>query len=623
MPIVEVEGQQFNFPEGTSDEVIGNAIRQHFSTQAEIDGQVQPAQQIEQQVDQRVAGQPSPPIPTQLQGADRAVVDGQVEIEAETQRRMQQQPEGISPAGQAILDVPGGAAISEFASAVNRGAVNLLDFLGPEQINAALQLAGSEARVPTLGEQPIVQEAITGEFMEPGLARQAVRTAGEFVAPTGAVGATIRGAAAQIPKVAPVAQTVTQRITQAAATPALPEAIAGATAGAGSEVGAKIGEEIGGEEGQRVGRLIGGVLAPISGAVVKESAKLLISKSAKKLLNEAAPTIEGLKTAARGVFKEIDDLGVTVNPGSTARLSGQLGQLVRKQGFNPTIHPKVNAALKEFDAVAGKPQTLSEVDVLRRVANAAARSTEPDEARLGNLMINKIDDFLDTAGRKELSGATQNIGAKYRDARQLWRRAKKSEQIEEAFGKAQLQATGFENGIRTQFRSILNNKKARKGFTKEELDAMRQVVKGGTLENIAKMIGRFGFSEGQASNMLMGSLGVAGGAAIGGPAGAVAVPLIGQMSRSLAQKLTRKGAEGADLIVKAGNNGINVVKAYMKAVPPKERTAQELTELLLRPDISLQGLKNAARNAPQKQKRLINDAAFLVNAIKSTQQEQQ
>ena len=584
MPIVEVEGQQFSFPDGTTDQVIGEAIRQHFSTQ----------QSVEQ-----------PPVTEAQQPAQKTV----------------EQPQEISGAGQAILDLPGGAAISEFTSAVNRGAVNLLDFLGPDQINNALQLMGSESRVPTLGEQPIVQEATTGEFMEPGLARQAVRTAGEFVGPAGAVGATIRGAAAQIPKVMPIAQTVAQRVTQSAAAPALPEATGAALAGAGSEVGAEVGEAVAGEKGRKIGRLAGGIIFPIGATLAKETGKTLISGSAKKLLSEAGPTIKGLKDAARGVFKEIDDLGVTINSSSTARLSSELGKLVRKEGFNSTIHPKVNAALKEFESVAGQPQTLTQIDVLRKVANASARSIEPDEARLGVMLVNKIDDFLDTAGRNELTGTTKNIGAKYRDARQLWRRAKKSEQIEEAFSKAQLQASGFENGIRVQFRSILNNKKKSRGFTKEELDAMRQVVKGGSLENIAKMIGRFGFSEGQASNMLMGSLGVAGGAAMGGAAGAVAVPLVGQVSRMLAQKLTRKGAEGADLIVRAGKSGLEIAKAYMKITTPKNRSAKELTELLLRPEISLKGLRALAKDAPQK--RLINDAVFLVNAIKSTQEEKE
>ena len=193
-------------------------------------------------------------------------------------------------------------------------------------------------------------------------------------------------------------------------------------------------------------------------------------------------------------------------------------------------------------------------------------------------------------------------------------------ETKEAFKKAGDQATGFENGIRVQFRQILGNKRKSRGFTKEELGAMREVVRGTSLQNTAKMIGRFGFSEGQASNMLMGSLGVAGGAAIGGPAGAVAVPLVGQVSRGLAQKLTRKGAEGADLIVRAGSNGLEVVKAYMKTTGPKERSAQELTELLLRPDISLEALKKSVKNIPQKQRSLIKDAMFLAGAIKASQE---
>ena len=41
MPIVEVEGQQFEFPDGTSDEVIGNAIRGHFAGQPEPANQQQ------------------------------------------------------------------------------------------------------------------------------------------------------------------------------------------------------------------------------------------------------------------------------------------------------------------------------------------------------------------------------------------------------------------------------------------------------------------------------------------------------------------------------------------------------------------------------------------------------
>lgn len=168
----------------------------------------------------------------------------------------------FTEAGQAILDIPGGAAVSEFVSAVNRGAINLLDFIGPDQINNALQLAGSETRVPTLKEQPIIQEATTGEFLEPGLARQAIRTAGEFVAPGGVVGQVARTVARAAPKVLPGAQTTGQRIVQQLGGSTAAQDVAGAAL---SGAGAEIGEEAGGEPGA----LIGSVFAPVAGLSIK------------------------------------------------------------------------------------------------------------------------------------------------------------------------------------------------------------------------------------------------------------------------------------------------------------------------------------------------------------------
>ena len=523
------------------------------------------------------------------------------------------------------------APVAEFAAAVNRGTLNLADFFTVDVLNDALAVAGSERRVPTLTET--ASAATAGDFMEEGLAKEAIRTGGEFVAPTGLVGSGIRAAAQAIPKVAAAAPTVAQRVVQAAASPAIPELATGAIAGAGTEVGAvtggAIGEAIGGEEGrargEQIGRLAGGVLVPVGAVVAKETGKTLISKSAKKLLSEAAPTIEGLKKAARSVYDDLDSLGVTINSRTTGRLSSQLEEIVRKQGFNRTIHPKVNAALKEFDAVAGKEQSLSSIDVLRRVAKSASQSNEPSEAELGRLMVSKIDDTLDNLNKANFSSAyNKEVGAKYRDARQLWRRSKKSEDIQEAWNNAELSPAGFENGIRQQFRSILKSKKKRTGFTKDELKAMKGVVDGTTLRNLSEKLGMLGIDERRVSGALMPLMGAAAGAtATGGGVGAIVVPIIGTVSKKLGLKLAKDAGRGADIIVRAGNRGIDVVKAYMKAIPPKERSAQELTELLLRPEISLEGLKSASRGATSKNKQIINDAVFLTTAIKATQQEQQ
>jgi hypothetical protein len=396
------------------------------------------------------------------------------------------------------------------------------------------------------------------------------------------------------------------------------QALAATTGAASGEVAREAGA---GPTGQFVASVLGSFAAP-GLTKTAEFSKKLTTPSAKKLLRDAAPTVEGLKSASREIYQEIDDLGAVLKPARTNALSAQLTKEIQRQGFNRRIHPKVSAALDEFEQIAGTEQQLTNIDTLRRVAQSAANSIEPDEARLGTIMINKIDDFLDQVKPDDFAKTPGvNVGAQYKDARQLWSRARKSEVLDEAFRKASLQASGFENGLRTQFRSILNNKKRLKMFSAEEISAMEAVVKGGTAENIAKRLGKFGFGEGQATSMLLGSLGVAGGAAVGGPGGAVLVPAIGQVSKGLAQRLTRNNAEMANAVVRAGRNGTEVVRAYVKNTSPNERNSAQLTELLLRNNIDFKTFKSALKKLPEGQKILASSAVFLAESIEKQQAE--
>jgi len=523
---------------------------------------------------------------------------------------------------QEILAAPGGSALAELGSAISRGAVDVADFFVGKPVQAVGQLTGA-FETPTLGETELGQAATTGQFMEEGLAKDVIRTGGELIAPGAVGGAMMRTAAKAVPAVQAGAQTVGQRVTQQLGGSTAGQDVAGVgLAGAGLELGGEAGEAADialggeGETGRELGEFIGSIAFPISGAVITQTGKKLTTTGAKKLLKESAPTIDGLKTAARQVYKEIDDLGAVIDSSRVDRLGRELRSLASKEGFDADIQPKVNTVLKRFSNVSDTDLSVTELDTLRKVARNASASIDPSEKRLGSLIVNKIDDTMDGLTAQDFKRGGGDVGAKFRDARQLWQRAKKSELIEDAFDRARLQATGFENGIRTQFRQMLNNKKKMAGFSQEEKDAMREVVQGTGLQNVAKMLGRFGFSEGQASNMLMGSLGVAGGAAAFGTGGAVAVPLIGQVSRNLAQKLTRNSAELTNTVVRAGKNAENVAKAYIKAVPAKERSAQELSELLLRPDVGLNKLEAKLATIPKKHKKLISDAVFFAKAIK-------
>lgn len=375
----------------------------------------------------------------------------------------------------------------------------------------------------------------------------------------------------------------------------------------------------GGEQGYNPARTAvsaatGGVLAPIPAVASKIAEKSGVAK----LFRDAAPTGDALKSKARGLYQEIDDAGVTLNEKFTSTLGASLRSAAKKEGFHPKIQPKVAAALDEVNAVAGAPIKLGDLDNLRKIMQTAAASSEPAERRLASMMIERIDDAVETISpTSALSGATDDIASKYKEARGLWGRAKKSEMLTEAFDKAQNQASGFENGLRVQFRSILNNKKKLRGFNDDEIAAMRKVVHGGKAENALKALGKFGFTEGQATSMLLGSMGTAAGAAVGGWPGAVAVPLVGQISKNLAQKLTRNNAQFADDVIRSGKSGAQIVQAYYRATPKAQRSAEELSELLLTRGVDVKSLEKLARNGGNQE--LIGSTIGLMAAQSTSQ----
>jgi hypothetical protein len=334
-----------------------------------------------------------------------------------------------------------------------------------------------------------------------------------------------------------------------------------------------------------------------------------------RALEEAAPTTDQLKTTSRAIYKELDELGVTVDSQSFDNLVNKIGTQLKKEGLDVDNTPKSAKALKRLEEDAGRDMTLSELDTLRKVAKTAASSTDPSDARLGNLIIDSIDEFLDGAQNGALKGADGvDIGARYKAARDLYGRSKRSELLDKAVDKARNQASGFENGIRIQFRQIINNKKASKFFSKDELAEMQKVVNGSKSANLARLVGKLGFTDGQTSNIIGGALGAGAGGALAGGPGAVIVPLIGIASKRLAERLTKGNAKFANQVIRAGKDARKITQAYFQNTSPKLRNAEELSELLIRNDIDLSKLpdrpitKEAARIASERRASLAGGA---------------
>ena len=205
-----------------------------------------------------------------------------------------QQPDSL---GQKALNVAG-----EATAAVNRGFTQGVDFFTTDQVNNILQLAGSDKRIPSITE--LFAPATTGNNMQPGLARDVVRSAGEVVPAAVGVGGAIRSAANQLPKMANNAESVGAGVLrQMGKTSVGLDAEMGAMAGAG----AAIGKELGGAEGE----LIGTMLAPAS------SPRALMSGG--KAILQGAIRGESTPKQVAGVIDDFAVVGATPTAGQATK----------------------------------------------------------------------------------------------------------------------------------------------------------------------------------------------------------------------------------------------------------------------------------------------------------------
>lgn len=340
-----------------------------------------------------------------------------------------------------------------------------------------------------------------------------------------------------------------------------------------------------------------------------------VGSSGKSLLNEAVPDAPKLKDMARTVYKELDNSGVTMKPEVYQGMVSKIEKAAKKNGLSPRTTKTAMGALDDMKDVIGDSPDLSTIDDLRKVANGVAKNIDPTEKALGTLMVREIDDFLDKVSPKAFVGKdgkplkTSDIADRYKTARNLYGRAKKSELVQEAIEAAKGRASGFENGLRIELSKLIKNKRTKNFFTKEEKAAIRDIEKGNKSQNIAKFFGRFAFNEGRANNVLSALGGVGAGSYVGGPVGAIAVPVAGQASRSVAQRLTKGRVDDLDKAIRGGKNAKEIADAYATVTPAKQRNADDLAKLLENPALDLEPLFNSAS---QK----IRDAAAIAEGRK-------
>jgi hypothetical protein len=434
--------------------------------------------------------------------------------------------------GSGAVDTPGervGELVRGLGAAIPRGAAGLLGLPGdigllmdtgakklgliPQETPASPVFSAMSGDTMRKG-----LSAVTGgqtDYVAPGFLGKVAGTAGEFIG--GGSGAKL-GAAAGVGS----------------------EALGAATEGTAYEPYARLVGAMGGALAYQ------GVSGLVSAAKRNKSIRAFMDKT---------PDVDALKAQAGALYDDARASGTAATPAQVNTLGDDLMATLRGEGLiTPKgnmagSYPKVSDAIKLIDDYRGAPMTPTEMLQVRKSLQAAARSADPVEARIGTLLIRQFDDF------------TSPLAPQIAEANAIYRRAMQGDMIETTIELAgskagQFSGSGFENALRTEFRAL--ERKIIKGqlkVTPDEEALIKQIAQGGFAENLARDIGKAA-PRGVVSTAGAGGVPFAVGATLGTPALGLAMGgatlAAGEVGRRVATAMQTRNADLLSALARSG-----------------------------------------------------------------------
>ena len=304
-------------------------------------------------------------------------------------------------------------------------------------------------------------------------------------------------------------------------------------AGAGSEAAGQAAE---GTQFEIPARMIGAFVSPsIAAKAGNKTVQTLFKRSVER------PTLENLQQTKNAAYSAVDKSGVKFDPSEINQIVAKSRSAVSNFNYVPEVDLQTKAALKTIEAQLNSSMSVGQLDKLRQGLykryNAARNEQGIRE------IINVIDDAIE---------AKAPANKLMQTARQANTRYKKLELLEDAFRKAELDASvsgsggNLVNNYRRAVKNILTSKRAMRYFNDpEEIKVMEQFVKGSMSENALLLIGKMSPS----GNGLMQALNI--GAIAYNPAMA-GVTAAGVVSKSLSEAKALKSAEQIKNILATG-----------------------------------------------------------------------
>lgn len=304
------------------------------------------------------------------------------------------------------------------------------------------------------------------------------------------------------------------------------------------------------------------------GAVIGGSVPLVAAAAARSLAPKVAtPTAEQLRDKASLQYKVAEQAGGSIKPQAADKFLDDIASIRTKDEIARELGGKdfiaENAGV--FESMRGKPITLKRASAIDQrltelLDNETVFGKPSQNGRQILLAREKLRNLMSNITDADVEGGKQGFEA-YKKAREMWAQAARMRDVESIINRA----SGMEQpatGIRSGFRALLNNPDRLKGFSKEEISAIKRASQTGIVGNLFRAFGSgltplVAGGAGLATSGPVGSL-ISGAAGYGLQQGSKSIGTAMQMSR--AKKV-------ADLIARPTGQAANTMGALAGVNP--------------------------------------------------------
>lgn len=276
--------------------------------------------------------------------------------------------------------------------------------------------------------------------------------------------------------------------------------------------------------------------------------------------DQAVPSSDDLRALASDLYAKAEATGARIGGDETLALADNASNLLSSEGrLSPTgrlteVQPKVKEAYGLIQDYAGEEMSPQAVQTVRRVIGDGLSSADGSERRIAKLLMGEFDGWTD--------GVAPELASGLAEARGVSSRYLQGDKIAQARELADVRAgqfsnSGTGNALRTDFRGLDRAiAKGQENFSPAVESAISEVARGTRTSNVLRNIGRFA-PTGPVSAVPM-LLAAGGGGAVGGPAGALALPALmaggGFAARGLSNYLTDRAAQVAEKLAYGGGD---------------------------------------------------------------------